>query len=227
MADDGLFSYADLDPAKRIKVWGPEGLLPLGLSDPRCKIEGIYNCGVRDCRMNKRFGCGLGSMFRAKSPSQGGRSDKNLFCKECEVKYKSELRQRDPEKTKKQDREHYAKNADKSRAREKRKRKEDPDGHFNKVLWSRYRRRLPWYKETLAEQGGGCAICGKPPNGKKLCVDHDHRCCPGVRSCGNCVRGLLCSDCNLGNFHDDPAVMRAAAEYHEYWQEELARRRAS
>jgi hypothetical protein len=27
-------------------------------------------------------------------------------------------------------------------------------------------------------------------------VDHDHACCPGENTCGQCVRGLLCNFCN-------------------------------
>lgn len=30
----------------------------------------------------------------------------------------------------------------------------------------------------------------------KIHVDHDHRCCPGETSCGNCVRGLTHETCN-------------------------------
>jgi hypothetical protein len=52
------------------------------------------------------------------------------------------------------------------------------------------------YDRLLAMQGGGCAICGKKPKQYRLSVDHDHSCCPGRQSCGNCVRGLLCSLCN-------------------------------
>lgn len=56
------------------------------------------------------------------------------------------------------------------------------------------------YWEMLEEQGGTCAMCGRTPeqNGKMLAVDHDHACCPTkLKSCGRCVRGLLCSSCNV------------------------------
>lgn len=47
--------------------------------------------------------------------------------------------------------------------------------------------------EILAKDG--CAICGSKDN---LCVDHDHNCCPGKYTCGNCVRGVLCHKHNKG-----------------------------
>lgn len=35
-------------------------------------------------------------------------------------------------------------------------------------------------------------------------LDHDHSCCPSYKHCGNCLRGLLCSQCNaaLGMLDD-------------------------
>lgn len=64
----------------------------------------------------------------------------------------------------------------------------------------------------LALQGGLCKICRRGPEGsgkKTLTVDHDHK-------TGE-VRGLLCNHCNaaLGNFRDDPLVLRAALAYIE------------
>lgn len=71
------------------------------------------------------------------------------------------------------------------------------------------------YARILAAQSGVCAICGRPPGRKRLSVDHDRKCCPGVRSCGQCVRGLLCESCNraVGLFRDDVAVLERALAY--------------
>jgi hypothetical protein len=59
----------------------------------------------------------------------------------------------------------------------------------------------------LAGQDGLCAVCESAPAAH---VDHDH--VTGV------VRALLCFNCNggLGQFKDDPGVLRAAADYVEF-----------
>lgn len=78
------------------------------------------------------------------------------------------------------------------------------------------------YRRLLEQQGGVCRICRKPETAthqagtlRRLSVDHDHRCCPGKKSCGKCVRGLLCARCNsaIGLFDEDPAILHAAVEY--------------
>lgn len=48
-----------------------------------------------------------------------------------------------------------------------------------------------------------------------LVVDHDHACCPSKLSCGRCVRGFLCMQCNhmLGEAYDNPEVLESAAAY--------------
>jgi hypothetical protein len=71
------------------------------------------------------------------------------------------------------------------------------------------------YHQMLEAQGGVCAICKRPEteirNGKPkwLAVDHCHD--------TQIIRGLLCAACNnmLGRASDDPARLRAAADYIE------------
>ncbi|WP_408995898.1 endonuclease domain-containing protein [Streptomyces scabiei] len=73
------------------------------------------------------------------------------------------------------------------------------------------------YRAMLAAQGGVCAVCkGPDPSGRALAVDHDHRCCPERgKSCGKCIRGLLCGPCNMsiGHMGDNADRLRAAAAY--------------
>lgn len=72
------------------------------------------------------------------------------------------------------------------------------------------------YIEMEKAQGGVCAICNEPEREKKrLAIDHDHSCCPGLNSCGKCIRGLLCTRCNkgLGVFGDDKDLLLSAANY--------------
>jgi len=72
------------------------------------------------------------------------------------------------------------------------------------------------YQKLLAAQDGMCGICRCEPTEEfPLALDHDHRCCPGKRSCGKCCRGLLCPKCNqgIGLLGDDPARLVRAAEY--------------
>lgn len=62
------------------------------------------------------------------------------------------------------------------------------------------------YLKTLAAQGGVCALCSRGP-AAELVPDHCHT--------TDKFRGLLCRTCNagLGFFHDNPALLRAAALY--------------
>jgi hypothetical protein len=72
------------------------------------------------------------------------------------------------------------------------------------------------YAALLEAQDGGCGICGGTnESGRAMAVDHDHSCCPGSRSCGQCVRGLLCSNCNMaiGLLRDDPVRLQMAITY--------------
>jgi hypothetical protein len=66
------------------------------------------------------------------------------------------------------------------------------------------------WDEMFAAQGKRCAICGTDAEPTKgWTTDHCH-------DAGH-VRGILCNGCNagLGHFKDNPAALRAAAEYLE------------
>lgn len=75
------------------------------------------------------------------------------------------------------------------------------------------------YKALLAFQGGKCAICARATGRtRRLAVDHDHSCKEGhppKLGCEKCVRGLLCSVCNvfIGRMHDNPDVGNRMSRY--------------
>jgi hypothetical protein len=85
---------------------------------------------------------------------------------------------------------------------------------------------VPWDLVVTLLRDSTCRICGgellKPPDGAglsarraALVVDHDHACCPREQSCGACVRGFLCGQCNtaIGLLRESPAQMMSAARY--------------
>ena len=85
------------------------------------------------------------------------------------------------------------------------------------LLWKRYRMRPKERQAMLDAQGGCCARCRATlVNGG--CLDHAHECCPGTRSCGQCVRAIVCRSCNgkltvtwCADNPDDPCLVRYAA----------------
>lgn len=96
------------------------------------------------------------------------------------------------------------------------KRKECKECQKGLRLIDRYGITREKYNEMLEAQGGTCAICPYTPKpGEMLAVDHNHKCCPGRKSCGKCVRKLLCDKCNrgLGYFLDSIDSLLKASEY--------------
>lgn len=72
------------------------------------------------------------------------------------------------------------------------------------------------YRALLVAQGHACAICERAfSNEVRPCIDHDHACCPDTLSCGQCVRGILCGNCNkgIGMLREDARVFANAMKY--------------
>jgi hypothetical protein len=66
----------------------------------------------------------------------------------------------------------------------------------------KYGTTVEWYRDRLVKQVGLCAVCGHLSHHRgalqRLQVDHNHECCDlKTKSCGECLRGLLCAKCNL------------------------------
>lgn len=84
----------------------------------------------------------------------------------------------------------------------------------NSRLENRYGLDRGEWQRMFDAQDGKCALCGVEQKGwnrfgdtRPLVVDHSH-------TTGK-ARALLCGDCNtaIGRFGDDPAKLRAAADY--------------
>jgi hypothetical protein len=73
------------------------------------------------------------------------------------------------------------------------------------------------FAALLACQRGVCALCetSDPRGPGTWAIDHDHACCAAAgRSCGRCIRGLLCTACNwkLGVLENYVATGAAAVD---------------
>jgi hypothetical protein len=80
-------------------------------------------------------------------------------------------------------------------------------------------------------QNGCCYLCGEEldPKTEAVHLDHDHSCCPPIRSCRTCRRGLTHRRCNvaIGLAGDDPARLRRMADALEAAQLAFRQRQAT
>lgn len=141
--------------------------------------------------------------YRAKGMSDGHRSE----CKSCHqaavrrwYRANREKAIADVKRWQQENKEHLH---EYRREYRKRRRAEDRDAHLRRTFGIT----IADYEVLLARQGGGCAICGRPPTKAALHVDHDH-------ATGE-IRGLLCIGCNnaLGQFRDEATLLERAADY--------------
>lgn len=73
------------------------------------------------------------------------------------------------------------------------------------------------FDALFKSQGNLCAICrGDNPGTNYWSVDHDHACCPQMdKTCGKCIRGILCVRCNhaLGHARDSVEILSSMITY--------------
>jgi hypothetical protein len=156
--------------------------------------------------------------FGSNGLGQGPRS----YCGPCDAAKQLARRAANPEKFRRYDRERRSNPEVKEHRRSVAQARRNADietaraNETRRDLALKFNITIDQYEKMLRDQGGVCAICRQPCKmNRRLSVDHDHSCCPGKRSCGRCVRGLLCANCNtgLGHLGDDLDRLVAAAEY--------------
>lgn len=103
------------------------------------------------------------------------------------------------------------------RANGRRRYLEDPENMRLRRLrykFLRYGLSQEQFDLLLERQRRACAMCRKPFGDRQpIFIDHDHSCCPDEkRSCGKCIRGLLCLYCNTALGY----VERCSAMAHAY-----------
>jgi hypothetical protein len=139
------------------------------------------------CQAEKPF-----DQFNRNRRHKDGRDN---YCKECRSAYMKQPRQQE------RMRDYYRVKVAGTEQRQEVVRR----GHFRR----RYGITIEQYDQLLEAQGGGCALCGvkENPDGRRLCVDHDHE--------TGAIRGLLCRLCNtaLHKFETRSASAERLVEY--------------
>jgi hypothetical protein len=82
-----------------------------------------------------------------------------------------------------------------------------------------YRLRPSDIEKMFESQNNKCFRCKKPfdfTKTKEIHIDHDHTCCPGPKSCGKCVRGIVCKACNISDGMFEGDLVRIRNFYESY-----------
>jgi hypothetical protein len=136
--------------------------------------------------MNKKcITCGETKDLDLFSKASRYKDGRRNYCKSCHSKYMTNYIKNNPSKRSKQ----------------------NPNRKFKRHGLSEDQ-----YLNLYNKYNGKCHSC------KDRCatdIDHDHSCCDKMRSCGKCVRGLLCSQCNtaLGLLSDDEKKIKSLIKY--------------
>ena len=160
--------------------------------EKRCKVCGAVKA--------------LDEFYKASGMRDGRRSD----CKACNLAAKKQRYDADPELHIARVRRWQQENAERYNAAQRRRRstpearQRERESHLRRTFGITQQE----YDRQLAAQGGGCAICGRPPRPDiSLQVDHHHG--------SGRIRGLLCFPCNnaVGQLREDLANVERLRAY--------------
>lgn len=136
--------------------------------------------------------CAVSKSLEEFSKLKAGKFGKSPWCKECARDYK-QLRYSDP----------VIREADKAKARNRYAEMTQEEKESRSVQQRKYNLGRKYglthndLEHMYSHQGKSCGICGEAYELGELVVDHDHSCCPTEITCHLCVRGLLCTVCNV------------------------------
>ena len=165
----------------------------------------------------------LCSKCEIEKPESEFYKDSGRRCKACHKHDCTKRQQQDPEKNRQRAKRWYWATEDN---RQKSCRSSNERYHKNKIernfkafrraVKKLYKLEYEDYERMLSKQNGLCAICKKTSK-RRLDVDHNHNCCPQTPTCGQCTRGLVCSNCNtaIGLLKEDPSLFVRAVSYLE------------
>jgi hypothetical protein len=136
--------------------------------------------------------------------------EQRLRAREADKRY----RKNHPEKCKQKDKDRYLKNPEAEIARNAKYHRDNREKVAQRNRNRRHSITQEWFEAKVKEQDSRCAICHKEFESTPH-IDHNHACCPKLRSCDKCRRDLLCSACNvmIGMSGESETVLQSAIVY--------------
>jgi hypothetical protein len=136
--------------------------------------------------------------------------EQRVRAREADKRY----RERHPEKAKQKDRYRYLNNRESEIERNAKYHRDNREKVAQRNRNRRHGITQEWFEAKVASQDNRCAVCRRvfelTPH-----IDHNHACCPLLRSCDKCRRDLLCSACNvmIGMSLESEETLQSAIQY--------------